>query len=176
MRLLLIVEDQEYQALLQHHVGCEWAQAQLVLRSPDVPGMLPPEFLAQGYDAVIVDQDWQGGQGLTWLRELAGRRGFAPILFLADRADSAAAREARLFGAFGVLNKSKFVHETLISVLAEASRTQLPCAGLTGASPRKPNSRAVSAPCASRVTAACAAWRVVRCRSCTWPRARRPVT
>jgi eukaryotic-like serine/threonine-protein kinase len=124
MRLLLIVEDPDYQALLQHHVGCEWPEAELVLRSPDTPGMLPPEFLAQGYDAVIVDQDWQGGQGLGWLRELAGRRGFAPTLFLADRADSSTAREARLFGAFGVLSRTKFVHETLTSVLAEASRIQ----------------------------------------------------
>ena len=80
--------------------------------------------LAQGYDAVIVDQDWQGGRGLILLRELAERRGFAPILFLADRTDSELARAARLFGAFGVLPKLHFSPETLESVLNEASRVQ----------------------------------------------------
>jgi tRNA A-37 threonylcarbamoyl transferase component Bud32/CheY-like chemotaxis protein len=124
MRLLLIVEEPGRRALLEHHVRCEWPSAEFVARSPDAAGVLPTEFLAQGYDAVVIDQDWQGGQGLAWLRELAGRRGFAPLLFLADSADSQTAREARLFGAFGVLSRQKFGHETLISVLAEAARTQ----------------------------------------------------
>ena len=124
MRLLLIVEDTGLQTLLRQHVSREWPSAELVVRSPNAAGVLPTEFLAQGYDAVLIDQDWQSGQGLAWLRELAGRRGFAPILFLADSADSQVAREARLFGAFGVLSKQKFARETLISVLTEASRMQ----------------------------------------------------
>jgi DNA-binding response OmpR family regulator len=124
MRLLLIVEDPDCQALLRQHVAREWPQAELVLRPPDVPGMLPPEFLAQGYAAVLVDQAWRDGQGLDWLRELASRRGFAPTLFLADSAEGQAARQARLFGAFGVLSRSAFAHETLVSVLNEATRVQ----------------------------------------------------
>jgi hypothetical protein len=123
MRLLLIVEDPAYRALLEHHVSCEWPKAELVVRPAD-SGMLPPEFLAQGYDGVIVDEAWQGARGINWLRELAGRAGFAPALFMAERADGDIARQARLFGAFGVLSKSKFVHETFVSVLAEASRVQ----------------------------------------------------
>jgi CheY-like chemotaxis protein len=123
MRLLLIVEDPDWRALLQHHVSCEWPKAELLVRSAE-GALLPPEFLAQGYDAVIVDEAWQGARGVHWLRELAGRPGFAPALFMAERADSDVARQARLFGAFGVLSKSKFVHETFTSVLAEASRVQ----------------------------------------------------
>jgi eukaryotic-like serine/threonine-protein kinase len=123
MRLLLIIDDPACQALLREHVGSEWPQADLVMR-PDVPGILPSEFLAQGYDAVVVDQQWRDGQGLDWLRELASRRGFAPTLFLADSADGQVARQARLFGAFGVLSRSKFLHATLVSVLNEAARTQ----------------------------------------------------
>ena len=38
MRLLLIVEDPGYQALLQHHVTCEWPQAELVVRQPAAHG------------------------------------------------------------------------------------------------------------------------------------------
>lgn len=124
MRLLLIVDDPDYQTLLQEYVSGRWPHTELVVRSTDRPGMLPPEFLAQGYDAVIVDQHWQGGKGLALLHELASRRGFAPILFLADRPDSQTARAARLFGAFGVLPKLHFSHETLASVLTEAARVQ----------------------------------------------------
>ncbi len=124
MRLLLIVEDPGLQHLLQQHVTSRWPQAEFVIRPPELPALLPAEFLAQGYDAVIVDRDWHRGAGLVWLRELAGRRGFAPTLFLADRADGQSAREARLFGAFGVIAKQQFSGETLVAVLAEASRVQ----------------------------------------------------
>ncbi|MEJ0100697.1 MAG: serine/threonine-protein kinase [Pseudomonadota bacterium] len=124
MRLLLIVEDAACQALLQQHVRSEWPDTEFVVRVPQVSNVLPSEFLAQGYDAVIVDQHWQGGKGLLWLRELAGRRGFAPALFLIDRLDSPAARKARLFGAFGVLPRMDFIPATLTAVLAEASRMQ----------------------------------------------------
>lgn len=123
MRLLLMVEDPDLLAQLRQRVSSRWPQAEFVVRPSEPHGLLPAEFLAQGYDAVMVDQDWQH-RGLTWLRELAGRRGFAPTLFLTDRADSQAAREARLFGAFGVIPKQRLSDELLPAVLAEASRVQ----------------------------------------------------
>ena len=109
MRLLLIVQDARLRSLIRHHVTCEWPNADLVMRSTRAPGLLPQEFLAQGYDAVLIDQDWLGGEGLAWLKDLGSRRGFAPILFLAQQVDGAAAREARIFGAFGVLGKQRLV-------------------------------------------------------------------
>jgi tRNA A-37 threonylcarbamoyl transferase component Bud32 len=124
MRLLLIVPEASHRTLLLHHVTCQWPGAELVMRDSRIPGTLPPEFLAQGYDAVIVDEDWQGGQGLAWLRDLASRRNFAPTLFITDRVDSPAAREARLYGAFGVLPRLRFNHDTLVEVLIEAARVQ----------------------------------------------------
>jgi DNA-binding response OmpR family regulator len=124
MRLLLIVQDARFRSLIRHHVTCEWPNADLVMRSTRAPGRLPPEFLAQGYDAVLIDQSWLGGQGIAWLQEMAVRRGFAPILFLAEQGDEQSAREARIFGAFAVLTKQRFAHETLIAVLAEAARVQ----------------------------------------------------
>ena len=122
MRLLLIVQDARYRSLIRHHVSCQWPDAALVMRSTRAPDVLPPEFLAQGYDAVLVDEDWQGNRGIHWLRELAARPGFAPVIFLAGQGDSRAAREARIFGAFGVLPKNGFRHDSLISVLTEAAR------------------------------------------------------
>lgn len=124
MRLLLIVEDSSLQAELRQHVLARWPQAEFVVRTSGRAASLPTEFLAQGYDAVIVDDGWQQDRGLDWLRQLAGRRGFAPTLFLTDHADSRQAREARLFGAFGVIPRQPVSGDLLASVLAEASRVQ----------------------------------------------------
>jgi tRNA A-37 threonylcarbamoyl transferase component Bud32 len=124
MRLLLIVQDARYRTLLRHHISCEWPAAVVDHRSARAGDSLAPEYLAQGYDVVLLDEDWLDGQGLPWLRDLAARRGFAPIVFLAAHADSPVAREARLCGAFGVISRQRFSHDTFIAVLEEASRVQ----------------------------------------------------
>jgi tRNA A-37 threonylcarbamoyl transferase component Bud32 len=124
MRLLLIVQDPRYRTLLRHHITCEWPDARLDHRSARSDEPVPPEYLAQGYDAVILDQEWLEGQGTGWLRDLASRKGFAPLIFLAQQADCPAAREARLCGAFGVIPRHDFSHQTLIAVIEEASRMQ----------------------------------------------------
>ena len=120
MRLLLIVQDPRYRTLLRHHISCEWPEAQIDHRSASREAQpIPPEYLAQGYDVVILDEDWLNGQGLPWLRDLATRRGFAPIVFLANQTDSPAAREARLCGAFGVMVRGRFSNQSLIAVLED---------------------------------------------------------
>lgn len=124
MRLLLIVQDARIRTLVRHHASCQWPRVVLDQPGPRHAARLPPEFLAQGYDAVLVDQAWAGGRGLAWLEDLAARRGFAPVVFLADPADAAAARRARIFGAFAVLPRSGFAHQRLVDVLQEAARTQ----------------------------------------------------
>jgi tRNA A-37 threonylcarbamoyl transferase component Bud32 len=129
MRLLLIEHDARFRSLLRHHVSCEWPDAEFVSHNPLAKPPLPPEFLAQGYDAVLLCAHWGGasasrGEGLAWLQDLAARPGFAPIVFLADRIDDDTARRARVFGAFGVLARSRVEHEELIDLLREASRTQ----------------------------------------------------
>src|SRR5512139_1841151 len=107
MRLLLIEHDARFRSLLRHHVSCEWPDAEFVSHNPLAKAPLPPEFLAQGYDAVLLCDRWPGGDGVAWLQDLAARPGFAPIVFFADRTDGDAARRARVFGAFGVLARSR---------------------------------------------------------------------
>jgi tRNA A-37 threonylcarbamoyl transferase component Bud32/DNA-binding response OmpR family regulator len=141
MRLLLIVQDARFRSLIRHHVTCEWPDAELIMRSTRAKDFLPREFLAQGYDAVIIDQDWLGGRGIEWLQDLADRKGFAPILFLAENGNDDAARRARIFGAFGVLAKQRFAHDTLISVLTEAARMQQRAQGDWRVSPEAEQSR-----------------------------------
>jgi eukaryotic-like serine/threonine-protein kinase len=122
MRLLLIVQDARYRMLIRHHVSCEWPDAEVVMRSGRDAELMPPEFLAQGYDVVLLDEEWQGGQGLAWLESLTARRGFAPVVFFTSQDNGDAARRARIHGAFSVLPMHAFRHDTLISVLTEAAR------------------------------------------------------
>ena len=93
------------------------------MHRPVSQGALAREFLAQGFDAVLLTDEWPGGRGLTWARELAGRAGFAPIVLLCQQSDASIAREAGALGAFTVssedLERERFAH-----VLAAAERRQ----------------------------------------------------
>ena len=102
MRVLLIEEDGRRCAQVRARLTAWRPHARLTVHSPVSQGALAPEFLAQGYDAVLLAEEWPGGRGLNWARELAGRAGFAPIVLLRDGADSAAAGDAAALGAWSV--------------------------------------------------------------------------
>jgi tRNA A-37 threonylcarbamoyl transferase component Bud32 len=96
MRLLLIEEDKRRCADFRQRLAAWRPEAELVVRDPVVQGPLPSEFLAQGYDAVILADEWSGGGGLAWAKELAGRSGFAPLVLLSGQ--DPAAYEAIPYG------------------------------------------------------------------------------
>jgi eukaryotic-like serine/threonine-protein kinase len=124
MRLLLIEEDARRSAHIRQRLISWRPHAQLVVHRPVSQGALASEFLAQGFDAVLLADEWPGGRGLSWARELAGRAGFAPIVLLCQAADPAVARDAAALGAFTVspedLDREAFAH-----VLAAAERRQV---------------------------------------------------
>lgn len=84
---------------------------------------MAPEFLAQGYDAVLLAEQWPGGRGLSWARELTGRTGFAPIVLLRGRGDAAAASETEALGAW-TLKSDDLEGEEFTRVLAAAEQRQ----------------------------------------------------
>ena len=124
MRLLLIEHDARFRSLIRHHVSCRWPDARFVSHDPVSNGSLPPEFLAQGFDAVLLGASWPEGDGLAWLQDLAARPGFAPVVYLADQTCDEGARRARVFGAFGVVKRQRVDHAEFMELLGEASRTQ----------------------------------------------------
>src|SRR5580704_15353373 len=123
VRLLLIDEDARRCAHIQQRLVSWRPHAELVVHRPVSQGALAREFLAQGFDAVMLADEWPGGRGLAWARELAGREGFAPIVLLCQTPDPAVSRDAAALGAFTVtredLDREAFVH-----VLAAAERRQ----------------------------------------------------
>ncbi|MCS6947045.1 MAG: response regulator, partial [Steroidobacteraceae bacterium] len=124
MRFLLIDDDPRYRALLRHHISCDLTDAELIVHNPVQRGSLEKDFLAQGYAAVLIDHAWQNGNGLDWLKILAHRPGFAPLVFLAPQADGALAERALEAGAFAVIGTDKIDHDRLIAVLRDAHRRQ----------------------------------------------------
>ncbi len=122
MRVLLIEEDARRCAYIRERLATWRPQAQLIVHSPVRSGALAPEFLAQGFDAVLLAEEWPGGRGLLWARELTARAGFAPIVLLCEN-DQSATREAAALGAFTV-SRAELDCEVFARVLAAAAQRQ----------------------------------------------------
>ena len=120
MRLLLIEDDAAQCEIIQHRLTSRKPDAQVVVRSPDLQGPLAPEFLAQGFDAVLVSH----GRGLDELRDLTARAGFAPIIFVAMNADHVDSVEAKEIGAHAVLGRDEIDTEKFFRVLDDAEWIQ----------------------------------------------------
>ncbi|MBS0365271.1 MAG: serine/threonine protein kinase [Proteobacteria bacterium] len=80
MRLLLIEGDAQRCEQVRRQLAQSAPRAQLVQHDPGLRGALSPEFLAQGFDAVLLDG--HNAVGSAWASELRARRGFAPVLLL----------------------------------------------------------------------------------------------
>lgn len=124
MRLLMLEHDARFSAVVRHHLSCRWPDAKLVVASPVAHGSLAPEFLAQGFDAVLLASSWPGGRGIEWAKDLVTRPGFAPLIFMSDRLDDADSEQARALGAHAVICRTKPDHERLLEAIGAAAASQ----------------------------------------------------
>ena len=120
MRVLLIDEDARRCAQIRERLATWRAQASLTVHSPVSQGALAPEFLAQGYDAVLLAEAWPGGHGHAWARELAGRAGFAPLVLLGQPTDAIVSEPAAL--GFWSLTGAELEGEEFQRVLSAAEQ------------------------------------------------------
>lgn len=120
MRLLLIEDDAAQCEIIQHRLNSRKPDAQIVVRKPDLQGLLAPEFLAQGFDAVLLGH----GRGLDELRDLTSRTGFAPVIFMAFTADHVDSAEATEIGAHAVLGRDEIDTERFFEVIEDAEWVQ----------------------------------------------------
>ena len=123
-RILLIDEDGRQCALVRQRLAVLRPDAQLVVRNPVLEGPLAPEFLAQGFDAVLLAHQWSGGRGIDWARDLATRAGFAPIIFISEHGDDADAQEARHVGVQAVLSQEQLERDAFGWALVGAEKKQ----------------------------------------------------
>ncbi|HXR19863.1 MAG TPA: protein kinase [Steroidobacteraceae bacterium] len=122
MRLLLVEEDPKVRALLRHHLSCRWPEVQISAHPPLQRGPLPPEFLAQGYDAVLLAGTSDESDGIAALHDLRSRPGFAPVIFMLSRERPSLRERALEAGAYGVIDKSHIDHDRFLAMLEAAGR------------------------------------------------------
>jgi eukaryotic-like serine/threonine-protein kinase len=124
MRLLFIDDDLQRTAQLKSLLISNWPNAECRVRSPSREGLPAPEFLAQGYDAVLLPERWPGGEGMSWLRELTARRGFAPIIFLTHGSDARQRTNIASWGVAGIVATNPLESVPLCAAVAAASKRQ----------------------------------------------------
>jgi serine/threonine protein kinase len=122
MRLLLVEEDPKVRSLLRHHLSCRWPEVQISAHPPLQRGPLPAEFLAQGYDAVLLSPPSEEDDGIAVLHELCMRPGFAPVIFVMPRDVPALRERAMDAGAYGVTVRSRIDHDGLLKMMEAAGR------------------------------------------------------
>jgi tRNA A-37 threonylcarbamoyl transferase component Bud32 len=120
MRVLLIEDDPAQCDVIQHRLTAWKPEVQVVVRSPTGQGPLPPEFLAQGFDVVLLTHEWSEGRGLNWLRELTSRAGFAPVVFLSAGSGDPDGQAAVELGAHAVVGRDEIESNKFLQVLADA--------------------------------------------------------
>jgi tRNA A-37 threonylcarbamoyl transferase component Bud32/ActR/RegA family two-component response regulator len=124
MRLLLIEDDNRRSAAIQHRLAARQPEVELVVRSPEAQGPLAPEFLAQGFDAVLLTHLATRARGLDWIKDLVERAGFAPVVYLSEHGGDADAHEAVSLGAHAAVGRDEIEQEKFLQVLGSAEQKQ----------------------------------------------------
>jgi len=120
---MLVEHGEQQREQVIRHIRREWPEAEVSSYDPVLRGTFSPEFLAQGFDAVLLSREWPGGRGVEWLQEIPS--GFAPVIFLSGEVgDDVDARYARGFGAHAVLTHANIEAGELIEALHSAARHQ----------------------------------------------------
>jgi tRNA A-37 threonylcarbamoyl transferase component Bud32 len=123
MRLMVIGEDAALHARLRSSVGIRWLQSEVVEYKPRERGSPPLEILAQGFDAVVLDHAWCA-HSIEELTRLTVRTGFAPVIFLGERAGDALCLAALNAGACAAVGRNDASSEALLAALSGAAALQ----------------------------------------------------
>src|SRR5579871_3548214 len=124
MRVLLIDDDARRSELLSQQLAARQPQLQIVMRNPGLQAELAPEFLAQGFDSVLVPRRAADEPAFGRLRNLTSRAGCAPVIYLGNDSSGPEARQALRLGAFAAIGVDAVDSEDMVQVLARACQQQ----------------------------------------------------
>lgn len=97
-----------------------WPAAECRIHAPLQSGRLHSGFSAIGYDAVVLDDRIERGQGEKWLENLLHRDAFPPILYLARGDDPGLAARVVKRGAVDCLTRERIEHRRMADALRKA--------------------------------------------------------
>ncbi len=120
LRLLVLASHADQRLLVKKHVEVEWPDAVIVEYRIGEDAPWVPEFVAAGYDAVVIVAAPPAAAMEILARELLARPEFAPIVLLALE-DPPVQLPAAVRGLHRVFGK-KIDHASLLRALADAAR------------------------------------------------------
>lgn len=112
-RILIITDHTRLARALEHHVSIIWPEAECRVYSPRTSGHLHSAFTGMGFDAALLDDAVDGGQGMEWFENLQHRSGFPPLVYLTSAANQGVAETLTLRGAVDCLVREKIDNRRL---------------------------------------------------------------
>jgi DNA-binding response OmpR family regulator len=117
MRVLIIDDDEDFRALLEHQIKEQWRDATVEQFDPLEREMPDGAFPLGKYDVLILDYMLGRGDGLQWLRQFKHRSDCPPILFLTGAGNEIIAVRAMKAGADDYQRKQEMTREKLIGAI-----------------------------------------------------------
>jgi eukaryotic-like serine/threonine-protein kinase len=117
VRVLIIDDDEDFRALLEHQIRDQWEDATVEQFDPLQQEMPDAAFPLGKYDVLILDYMLGRGDGLQWLQQLKRRSDCPPVLFLTGAGNEIIAVRAMKAGADDYQRKQELTREKLVGAI-----------------------------------------------------------
>jgi len=124
VRILIIDDDEDLRALLEHFIRTQWPEAEVEQFDPQERDMPDAAFPLGRFDVVILDYMLGRGDGLQWLQAFKKRADCPPVLFLTGAGNEIIAVRAMKAGADDYQRKQEMSRERLVAALRGLVRDQ----------------------------------------------------
>ena len=124
MRLLIVDESREFRSTLAAMLRARWPEAQIEEWDPRERGNPQSTLLHEHYDAVLLDTEPAGEDGLSWVEDIRRVPDAPPVVLLTGTGNDSLAVKAMKAGAADFLRKPGLAGERLARSVEDALREQ----------------------------------------------------
>jgi len=124
MRLLIVDESREFRSTLAGMLRARWPEAQIEEWDPRERGNPQSTLLHERYDAVLLDTEPAGEDGIAWVKDIRCVPDAPPVVLLTSAGSDSLAVMAMKAGAADFLRKPGLGGERLARSLEDALREQ----------------------------------------------------
>lgn len=136
LRLLIIDDSADFQALLTAYISADYPDAKIdvldgISTDDEIRALIP-----ENYDAVFLDYQMQGRDGLTLLRDMRLLNMRVPTILLTAYGDEKLAVRAMREGAYDYLPKGSLTRESFSAALVEVLQLSVENTGISASAIR----------------------------------------
>jgi FixJ family two-component response regulator len=124
MRFLIVDESTEFRLRLATMLRERWPDAQADEWDPRQRGNPAPALARERYDAILLDAQPAGEDGIRWVADIRKNLQAPPILLIADQGDTHVAIQAMKAGAADFLRRTGLRPDRLARAIEDAIREQ----------------------------------------------------